>query len=55
MPRYLAMLPERFQWTLRNLVAHPLSEVLFQVGFEEWSNWVHDITIPEHEPGTGRG
>jgi hypothetical protein len=55
MPKFLASLPPRFQWTLHNLVAHPLSEVLFQVGLEDASNWVHDQTIPVHEPGTGRG
>lgn len=51
----LGKLPARFQWTLHNLVAHPLSEVLFQVGLESASNWVHDASIPEHESGTGRG
>ena len=45
----------RFQWTLHNVVAHPVSELLFQVGLEDSSNWVHDVTLPVHEPGTGRG
>jgi hypothetical protein len=54
-PILLSKLPERFQWTLHNLFAHPLSEVLFQVGLEHWSNLVHDWTIPVHEPGKGRG
>ena len=54
MSRFLARLPERFRWTLHNLVAHPLSEVLFQLGFEDLGNQLHDATIPEHEPGTGR-
>ena len=53
--RLLARLPPRFRWTLHNLIAHPLSEVLYQVGLEEFGNRVHDATIPEHEPGTGRG
>ena len=55
LPRLLARLPERFQWTAHNLVAHPLSEVLFQVGLRKLSDKVHDITVPDHEPGTGRG
>ncbi len=55
MNQLLARLPERFQWTLHNLVAHPVSEILFQVGLEKLSNLVHDKTVPEHEPGTGRG
>ena len=55
LPRLLARLPERFQWTAHNLIAHPLSEVLFQVGLRKLSDKVHDITVPEHEAGTGRG
>jgi hypothetical protein len=45
----------RCQWTLHNVVAHPLSELLYLVGFERAGNWIHDVTIPTHEPGTGRG
>ena len=55
LPRVLARLPGRFQWTLHNLVAHPLSEVLYQVGLRRWSDLVHDLTVPAHAPGTGRG
>ena len=42
---------------VHNLVGHPLSEVLFQVGrFFLWlSERAHDGTLPDHEPGTGRG
>jgi hypothetical protein len=45
----------RFKWSLHNLVAHPLSELIYLVGFEKISNWIHDITLPEHSAGTGRG
>jgi hypothetical protein len=45
----------RFQWTLHNVVVHPLSELLYQVGLESTGNWIHDATIPTHESGTGRG
>ena len=55
MGNFLARLPVRFQWTLHNLVAHPLSEVLYQCGFEDLGNRLHDATVPKHEPGTGRG
>ncbi len=48
-------LPERFRWTIHNLVAHPLSEVLFQVGYERLRNAVHDATVPTHDKGSGRG
>ena len=47
MNRILGRLPERFQWTAHNLVAHPLSELLFQVGLRQWSDAVHDRTVPE--------
>jgi hypothetical protein len=51
----LARLPERFRWTLHNLVAHPLSEIFYQLGFNKLDEWIHDYTIPEHKKGTGRG
>jgi len=54
-PFLLGRLPSRFQWTIHNLVAHPLSELVYQFGLENISNYIHDITIPEHKPGTGRG
>ncbi len=50
-----ARLPARFQWTAHNLIAHPLSEILWQVGFEKASDWIHDWTIPLHLEGEGRG
>jgi hypothetical protein len=55
LPRYLARLPERWRWTLHNVIAHPLSELLYQLGQRRLSDLVHDSTIPEHLPGTGRG
>jgi ethanolamine utilization microcompartment shell protein EutS len=55
MSKLLAKLPERFQWTLHNLIAHPLSEILFQLGLHKAGDWIHEITIPEHAFGTGRG
>jgi hypothetical protein len=42
----LAALPPRWRWTLHNLVAHPLSEVLFQIGARRLADGVHDATIP---------
>jgi len=44
-----------FKWSLHNIVAHPLSELLHLIGLAQASNWIHDITVPEHEPGTGHG
>lgn len=51
----LGRLPERLRWIPHNVVAHPLSEVLYQLGLRGWSDTVHDATIPAHAPGTGRG
>lgn len=42
-------------WSTHNLIAHPLSEVLYLLGFRAASNRVHDATVPDHVPGTGRG
>ncbi len=50
-------------WTVHNLIGHPLSEVSYWfslplVGKEKAENvsgWVHDVTLPVHEPATGRG
>jgi hypothetical protein len=44
-----------FKWSLHNIVAHPLSDILYLAGFEQISNWIHDASIPDHEPGEGRG
>lgn len=49
------LLPERVRWTPHNLIAHPLSEILFLLGLQRWANSVHDGTLPTHTPGTGRG
>ena len=42
----ISRLPERFKWSAHNIVAHPLSELLFQLGCREASVWIHDITTP---------
>jgi hypothetical protein len=55
LPHLLGKLPERFRWSLHNIVAHPLSEVLWQLGLRKWSDKVHNLTVPEHEAGTGHG
>ena len=37
---------QHFQWTIHNIVAHPLMEVLHLVGFTELGDKVHRCTIP---------
>jgi hypothetical protein len=59
MKRFLSKLGP-FKWTLHNLVAHPLSELVYLIGLgtkraERASNWIHDNTAPEHEPGNREG
>ena len=45
----------RYKWTLHNVVAHPLSEVCYLLGYGRLGNKIHDITIPYHQRGQGRG
>ena len=56
-------------WAIHNLIAHPLGEALWICAFvlealclpnladkiENFGNWIHDVTVPNHDPGTGRG
>ena len=50
-------------WVVHNLIGHPLSEAAYWiVGIfsgkakaDKVSGLIHDITIPDHTKGTGRG
>ena len=46
-------------WPVHNLIAHPLSEIVYWFTWWKWgddlSGWVHDVTVPPHKKGTGRG
>lgn len=42
-------------WIIHNVIAHPLSEILYWIGLGRLGNWIHDVTVPEHKPGEGRG
>jgi hypothetical protein len=46
---------ERWKWFPHNVIAHPLSELFFQLGWHKLSDYVHDATVPRHDEGTGRG
>lgn len=39
-------LPNDLKWLPHNLIAHPLMEILFQIGLEHAGEYVHEITIP---------
>ena len=50
-------------WTVHNIIAHPVSEVLYLISIlfvgreraEIISGWIHDVTLPDQLRGTGRG
>lgn len=42
----LENLPERYRWSLHNIVGHPLSEIFNLLGADELSDFVHRITLP---------
>jgi len=44
--KFLDKLPRRFQYTIHNVIAHPLMEILYQLGLHELSTKVHDSTVP---------
>lgn len=53
-------LRRELMWAAHNLIAHPLSEISFWLDFvfpgaRAIGDAIHDLTVPEHEPGTGRG
>ncbi len=39
-------LPQRFQYTIHNVIGHPLMELLYQLGLHKLSTKVHDSTVP---------
>lgn len=43
------------RWPIHNLIAHPLSEILYWCHLESVGNRFHDATIPPHQEGKGRG
>lgn len=61
--------PPRFKWTFHNLVAHPVGELMYQIGLGwrldadpqqpnrlgDLSDKLHDATVPTHTRGEGRG
>ena len=41
------MKKSRFEYTIHNMVAHPLMELLHLVGFTDLGNRLHDATLPK--------
>lgn len=62
MQKFINKLPPNFKWTMHNLVAHPVSEILYLLSIplkcpklNDLGNQFHDSTIPKHTEGQGRG
>jgi len=36
-----------FRFTVHNLIAHPLMEILHLIGLSKWGDRIHDATLPE--------
>lgn len=48
-----------FKWTIHNIIAHPIAEILWLLQLKKAGNFVHDITVPSSclnedtiDPGT---
>jgi len=35
-----------FNYTIHNLIAHPIMEFLYLIGLGSWGQYVHDHTLP---------
>ena len=40
---------KRFNYTIHNLIAHPLMEILHLLGFTKLGNKIHDMTLPKED------
>ena len=47
MKKLINKLPKKFKWTLHNVVAHPLMEVVYLLGYSKLSEKIHELTIPD--------
>ncbi len=55
-------LRREFWWAVHNLVAHPLSQLLWWASLfglirpvARLGDWLHDWTVPAHAPHEGKG
>lgn len=48
------MKKDKYAYTIHNLIAHPLMEILHLLGMTEIGNKIHDYTLPKkHEENPG--
>lgn len=45
----ISKLPEKFQWSIHNIIGHPIAEILHLVGLDNLSQQVHDLTLPPEQ------
>ena len=45
--KIINILPIKYKWTIHNLIAHPLSEIVHLFGNTDIANKIHDCTIPD--------
>lgn len=38
---------QHFRWTFHNIIGHPISEIIYLLGFKKLSNKIHEVTIPK--------
>jgi len=44
-----------FKYTIHNLIAHPLMEILHLIGLTKYGNVIHDMTLPISEKEVNHG
>ena len=47
--KIINILPIRYKWTIHNLIAHPLSEIVHLLGSTDIANKIHDCTLPDSQ------
>ena len=46
MEKTINNLPQKYKWTIHNVIAHPLMELAHLLGNSQLSEFIHDSTIP---------
>lgn len=49
MKKIINKLPEKYKWTIHNLIAHPISEIIHLLGNTNLAAKIHDCTIPDED------
>lgn len=38
---------KKHMWSIHNLIAHPLMQILAYLKLYRWAIWIHDVTVPK--------